>query len=308
MRRVRRLLDEGFTVEDIASEYNSSVTNIRKTIREYRLLQLAENLSGLTPAEQNALANPDLKTNPYTRFFELGHVKEYMGLSIASNGDAVIAPPRKAFDAKLKLVVKAFLNDGTFDTRTDPEQVFGSDFRKFKNSRKSSPTPKPSGPPPSPSPSPPSAPSPSPPPSGGSVVRPDRFFESLTCRVSDHRIAVVVGEIKKISPETYPISATYLLRTLIELCLRRVIDASGKWSKGHKDPTLTDLVNFALSNRDIFSSKRMGDVIQAAKKQEAFEYLNIVAHQRWMDADPATCKSVANLLRSFIRHIVEQEP
>src|SRR5262249_43382398 len=98
------------------------------------------------------------------------------------------------------------------------------------------------------------------------------------------------------------------LRTLIELCLRRVIDASGKWPKGSKDPTLTDLINFALNNRDIFSSKRMGDVIQAAKKQDAFEYLNIVAHQRWMDADPTTCKSVANLLRSFIRHIVEEEP
>lgn len=305
MRRVRRLLDEGFTVEQIATEYNSSVTNIRKTIREYRLLQLAENLTGLTAAEQKALADPDLKTNPYTRFFDLGHVKEYMGLSFSPNGDAVIAPPRKAFDAKLRLVVKAFLNDENFDTRTDPEDVLGSDFKKFK-AQASRPSPKPA-----PRKSPPLRPNPppsAPPPSGGPAVKPDRFFESLVCRVRDHRIAAVVGEIKKVSPETYPISATYLLRTLIELCLRRIIDASGKGPKSGRDPTLTDLVNFALSNRDIFSSKRMADVIQAAKKQDAFEYLNIVAHQRWMDADPATCKSVANLLRSFIRHVVEEEP
>lgn len=307
MRRVRRLLDEGFTIEQIAAEYNSSVTNIRKTIREYRLLQLAENLSGLSATEQTALADPDLKTNPYTRFFDLSQVKDYMGLSFASNGDVVIAPPRKAFDAKLKLLVKAFLKgDGTFDTRTDPEEVFGTDFKKFKASQTPGPQPKP---PQSPLPSPNPRPSPVPvPPGGGPAVRPDRFFESLVCRVQDHPIAAVVGEIKKISPETYPISATYLLRTLVELCLRRVIDASGKWPKGPKDPTLTDLVNFALNNRDIFTSKRLGDVIQAAKKQEAFEYLNIVAHQRWMDADPATCKSVANLLRAFIRHIVEEEP
>lgn len=308
MRRVRRLLDEGFTVEQIASEYNSSVTNIRKTIREHRLLQLAENLSGLTAAEQSSLADPDLKTNPYTRFFDLGFVKEYMGLSFAPNGDTVISPPRKAFDAKLKLVVKAFLkNDGTFDTRTDPEDVFGADFKKFKAQRTAAPKPKPSNPPAPPLPNPPPLPPP-PPPGGGSPVRPDRFFESLVCRVSDHRIAAVVGEIKKINPETYTISATYLFRTLVELCLRRVIDASGKWPKSSKDPALNELVNFALNNRDIFSSKRMADVIQAAKKQEAFEYLNIVAHQRWMDADPTTCKSVANLLRSFIRHIVEEEP
>lgn len=65
MRRVRRLLDEGFSVEQIATETNSSVGGIRKTIREYRLLQLAIDLAGLTVAEQAKLEDPDLKTNPY---------------------------------------------------------------------------------------------------------------------------------------------------------------------------------------------------------------------------------------------------
>jgi hypothetical protein len=87
---------------------------------------------------------------------------------------------------------------------------------------------------------------------------------------------------------------------LIELCLRRIIKASGKTIPGKHDPTLTDLVNFALGNRDIFPSKRMADVIAAAKSQQAFDYLNIVAHQKWMNADPTTVKSVANQLRNFI--------
>jgi hypothetical protein len=304
MRRVRRLLDEGFSVEQIAAEYDSSVTGIRKTIREYRLLQLAENLSGLTTAEQKKLENPDLKTNPYTRFFELSGVKEYMGLRFTPNGDVMIAPPRKTFDVKLKMIVKAFLNDNNFDTRTDPESVLGKDFEKFKSSP-ASPPPKP--PPPTP---PPAGPSPAQPPGPGPgpAVRPDRFFESLVCRVQSHAIAAVVGEIKKVTPDTYPISATYLLRTLIELCLRHIIDASGKKIGGFKDPTLSDMVNFALNNRDIFSSKRMADVIDAAKAQNAFDYLNIVVHQKWMDADSSTCKSVANTMRAFIRHVVEGEP
>jgi hypothetical protein len=71
---------------------------------------------------------------------------------------------------------------------------------------------------------------------------------------------------------------------------------------------LTEMVNFALNNRDIFPSKRMADVIDAAKSQKAFDYLNIVVHQKWMDADPAACKSVANALRAFIRHVVEGTP
>jgi hypothetical protein len=67
------------------------------------------------------------------------------------------------------------------------------------------------------------------------------------------------------------------------------------------------MVNFALNNRDIFASTRMADVISAAKSQHAFDYLNIVAHQKWMDADPTTVKSVANQLRNFIRHVVQGE-
>jgi hypothetical protein len=307
MRRVRRLLDEGFTVEQIATETKSSVGGIRKTIREYRLLQLAINLTGLNVAEQAKLDDPDLKTNPYTRFFDLGNVKEYMGISFDANGDVTIAPPRKEFDAKLRLIVKAFLNDNNFDTRTDPEDVLGERFKKFKvkpvvpvaRAPASAPTPLAPAHPPS---APPAAPS------VGPSIKPDRFFESLICRVSDNSVAAVVGEIKKVSPETYPISATYLLRTLVELCLRRIIGASGKTIPGKQDPTLTDMVNFALTNRDIFPSKRMADVIAAAKSQHAFDYLNIVAHQKWMNADPATVKSVANQLRNFIRHVVEGEP
>jgi hypothetical protein len=304
MRRVRRLLDEGFSVEQIATEYNATVGGIRKTIREYRLLQLAENLAGLTAAEQQKLEDPDLKTNPYTRFFDLGGVKEYMGISFNANGDVSIAPPRKDFDAKLKLVVKAFLNDKTFDTRTDPDEVLGAGFKKAKKAPASPPKPSP----PSAPPSVPTAPAPPPAVGGGPLIKPDRFFESLVCGVTDNSIAAVVGEIKKINPETYAISATYLLRTLIELCLRRIIDASGKSIPGKQDSTLTDMVNFALNNRDIFPSTRMADVIASAKSQRAFDYLNIVVHQKWMDADPTIVKSVANQLRNFIRHVVQGEP
>lgn len=68
------------------------------------------------------------------------------------------------------------------------------------------------------------------------------------------------------------------------------------------------MVNFALNNRDIFTSTRMADVIEAARAHKAFDYLNIVVHQKWMDADPTAVKSVANQLRNFIRHIVQGEP
>ncbi len=187
MRRVRRLLDEGFSVAQIASETNSSVGGIRKTIREYRLLELANNLTGLTIHERAKLDDPDLKTNPYTRFFELSDVRDYLGISFDESGNINIEPPRRTFDAKLKLIVKAFLNDETFDTRTDPEDVLGSDFKKFK-AKPAPPTPKLPSPKSPPPPSGPSAPAPpAPPPPGAPVsappIKPDRFFESLVCRI-----------------------------------------------------------------------------------------------------------------------------
>ena len=170
MRRVRRLLDEGFTVEQIAAETNSSVGDIRKTIREYRLLQLAVNLTGLTTSERKKLDDPDLKTNPYTRFFELGDVKEYMGISFNDSGDATMAPPRRRFDAKLKLIVRR--SSTTIpSTRTEPEDVLGADFKRFRT-KPAAPAPKPPAPTPPPPP-PPSAPPGSP--GGGPAIKPDRF-------------------------------------------------------------------------------------------------------------------------------------
>ena len=68
------------------------------------------------------------------------------------------------------------------------------------------------------------------------------------------------------------------------------------------------MVNFSLQNREkVFPNKRMGDVIEAARKQNAFDYLNIVVHQAWMNADPTVLKSTANALRNFIQFVLEDE-
>jgi ParB-like nuclease domain len=311
MRRVMRLLDEEFTVEQIAAEYQESPGKIRKTIREYRLLSIANQLKGLTRVERAKLDDPDLKTNPFTRFFDLSGVKEYLAISFSDNGTPHIEPPRKTFDTRMKLVVRAFLNEEDFDTRTDPVEVFGPDFKKFRaalKKRNATPTQakaedKKAGdftapvtpPPPSPPPSQP-------------ATKPDRFFESLSCRIQSHQIASVVFEIKKINPDLYPISGTYLLRTLIELCLRQLIKTAGLTTPGPRDPSLTDLVKFSLQNRDkVFSAKRMADVIESAYQHKSFDYLNIVAHQQWMNADPTALKSTANTLRNFIQFVLEDE-
>ena len=68
MRRVMRLLDEGFSVEQVAEQHQETASKIRKTVREFRLLSLANQLRGLTKGERTKLEDPDLKTNPFTRF------------------------------------------------------------------------------------------------------------------------------------------------------------------------------------------------------------------------------------------------
>lgn len=199
MRRVMRLLDEGFTVEQIAEQHQETPGKIRKTIKEFRLLSLAGQLKGLTKTERSKLEDPDLKTNPFTRFFDLSGVKEYLQLSFSVSGLAQIGGTRKQFDDKLIKIVRAFLNSADFDTRTDPTAVFGADFRKFKvglakpAKRKKDPKDKTSEPPPAPPPS--STPSPPRP-----ATQPDRFFERLVCRIDSNQIASVVIEIKKITP------------------------------------------------------------------------------------------------------------
>ena len=308
MRRVKRLLDEGFEVEEVAAELQESASKIRKTIREFRLLEMAGQLKGLTKDEVAKLDDPDLKTNPFTRFFDLAGVKDYFGLSFTPNGTPHILLTRKKFDERLKLVVKAYLARDDFDTRTDPADVLGAEFRIFRKQFQAKPKPakKPPAREPVSMPNPPAGPPPAPPPQPPG--RPDRFFENLGCRVTSNQIRSVVVEIRKVNPDLYPISGTYLLRTLIELCLSRLVTNSGLSIAGMRDPSLTDFVNFSLQNRGkVFPNKRMGDVIDSAHKQKLFDYLNIVAHQQWMSADPAQLKSTANTLRNFIQHVLEDE-
>ena len=314
MRRVMRLLDDGLTIEDIAGEYNATPSKVRKTIREYRLLRLAEELKGLTFAERDLLDNPDLNTNPYTRFFELDGVKEFLGLQFSPSGHPIIQPPRTKFDERVKRIARALLLGGKsskFNTRSTPSDVLGVEFAKFLKRRGATQA------------QPRSKSKQSKEEKGESIEngstptvamtqaearRPDKFFENLVCRISDNNIACVVTEIKRINPELNPICGTYLLRTLVELSLRWLITSSGKSTPGRGDPTLSELVNFSLQNRDIFPMPRMGDVIEHAKAQKSFDYLNIVVHQKWMNADSMLLKSAASQLRNFIAHIVQGTP
>jgi hypothetical protein len=199
-----------------------------------------------------------------------------------------------------------------FDTRTEPSEVLGEEFKDFLAAQQEAGTPpnKKAGDPQvsTSSPALPPEPSGTPATTTQQSPKPDRFFESLVCKVNSNQMKSVVFEIRKINPDQYPISGTYLLRTLMELCLRRLIKNSGLSISGTRDPALSDLVNFALQNRvQVFPNKRMGDVVEAAQKQKSFEYLNIVAHQQWMNADPTQLKSTANALRNFIQHVIEDE-
>ena len=74
-RRGWRLVENGMTMEEAAKRLGAKVGNIRRSVREYRLLDQVKRLSVWTPDERDVLDAEHLRVTSYLRFFQLEEAK-----------------------------------------------------------------------------------------------------------------------------------------------------------------------------------------------------------------------------------------
>lgn len=135
------------------------------------------------------------------------------------------------------------------------------------------------------------------------------FFEKVTCSVHDDILLKLTGEIRQVDHAKMPITASFLLRVLLEASLINVIKRkSGAWaklvaSKAGKDPGLSELIQYAgNANNGIYSELRICSALRAQTTRDAKDYLDLVIHSKWMIADHPTVLSAANNLRKIIEY------
>ncbi|MPT53690.1 MULTISPECIES: hypothetical protein [Delftia] len=336
MRRAVRLLDT-HSVEEVAQLLGTSVGQVRKLIRPYRLLKLALELDTWTPDERRVLEDEKLKTNPYTRLFTLTATKDALRVHFDEDQNIVSALAPEKFQSELERISRDFLlpdpaNGGKpkCDTRTDATEYFADllaenkaqgwnpNMAPVRTTRGASGEAGSSKPAAVPMTSLPIAKPPGVSQSAASQPQAPRasvFFENLQCHVQDDILIKLSGELRSVNHVKMPVAASLLLRAMFEAALVYRIRKAKKW--GHvmaaytrgkqpgRDPGLSDLITFASVHANgVFLEQNMCKTLAAGTTKSAKIYLDSMTHMKFQEADPLTLASVANNIRAIIQYIL----
>lgn len=331
MRRASKLLEAGYSLEQIAQKLGARQSVLRSSIREYRLLRYVIDFDhrAWNQSELDRLTDQTLQTNPYTRFFTLAGVKEKLGLSFDEHDHVTSSLPKNTFDQYMHHIARCFFiptppsKKPWANTRTTAEEVFAN-FTPKKNGKLGGGNAGTNG----------SVSNTTGGTAGGNTAgasanagaagdkgngkttkpksaKASVFFEKLICSVDDDRLIELTKEIKNIDPVDFPIASTMLLRALFESALTYQVRKAGKQKEmnkkaGGRDITLQMLMNFcANENNNIFTHKRAADALASFDKVGMKDHLDFIVHGRWAEADSAVVVTAGRLLRPLIKHIVE---
>ncbi|MDA7414819.1 hypothetical protein PGB34_00450 [Xenophilus arseniciresistens] len=329
MRRAARLL-EHLPVEEVAATLGTTVAQVNKLIRPYRLLKYALDLPTWSPQERLALEGDKLKTNPYTRLFTLSDTKAALKIRFDKDQNIHSDLSPSKFKKEMTRIARDFLlpdpatGQPVASTRTDTSVYFAdllgaasSDVSKKEAAsvgKNTSPTSKDEG---KSSSSPrgahPQQTDGSTNPGPAATPRASAFMENLQCHVLDDRLIKMTTEIKQINHRKRPIAAALLLRAIFECTLVYKLQQTKTWgalvkqqTTAGRDPSLADIIKFAKNfNNGVFAEQNICKMLNAHTTQTAKSYLDGITHYKYQDIDVPTLESVANNLRQVIVYILQ---
>ena len=291
MRRIARYFDGGSTIDTISSVLAISRSRATQLLRGYKLLQLAQKAPGWSTEEEKQLHDSKLITSGFTRFFTLKEARVKMDLNFNDKMEPTSGTLKDQLPGKLQQIARGFLiKDGNgktaFDTRSKAEEVLEGQPRQ-RATAKSTITP--------------------------SIKTPktSTFFEKIECKANDDSLLGLCKELRAVDYKAMPIAATMLLRSTLETALVYQIKKKRKWSTllsnhGGRDPSLSQLFTFCANVKNqVFNEVRVSNILGNQTARDAKDYLDLVTHGRWMNADPARLHSIANSLRKVITAIAE---
>jgi hypothetical protein len=304
-RRIRRLLAAGRSFQAISAEFNQSPQGLKKLMREMALLDRVQSLSGWSKEEQSVLADPQLKTNPFTRFFSLQGVRPALALKFDENGNFKSDLQDKDLNAVLQFIGRKFLipsgpkGEPEANTRTTPAEIWRQfaavDKRAAKKLQVSASV------------------------LVGKVKKKLRgrsasFFQSLECPIKHDQLQQLTKEISTIDYAEFPTAATYLVRAIIEQALDYAIGKAkldqllqSEWNTKRKqqnqsDPGLDFMLRFAIKHADKIFRGGVTKILNHWMNTKKFN--DIVIHGKWATAHPTTLEQLASFVRPLIQKIL----
>lgn len=307
MRRVGRLHDKGFDVGAIADQVEDSPGHVRKLLRQYRLLQYAIQLPRWDKGEQEQLKDQRLEPSSYLRILQVEGAPKRLGLTFDKELNISTTLPTAVFQENIHKIAKATLikdakGETQADTRSTIKDILGEETPGEKKQH---------GPPAVVSPSPSAraaakkAALPKPP-------KPDRFFETLQCRIQDDASIRLTNEIRQISPGRTPTAAAFLLRSLLEVGLEYQLRKTKNWTsligkKPGRHPDLSDVIKHCLQTPTAFAMKNVRRTLEVLHNQKTKDYLDLIVHAQYLKVNADELNSLANKTRGVIEAIFKDE-
>lgn len=295
MRRVFRYFEEGRSIDEICSALVISKGRATQLIRGYKLLEMARSAKGWSASEKQQLSDPKLVTSGFTRFFTLRDARIKLGLGFDKQQEPTSSASKAEFKELVQRIAHGFLiqNDENgrteFDTRSTASEVLDGTPRAARQAAKTKEA------------------------HTTKVKSPTAsdFFENLACLVKDNHLLKLTDELKNIEYTKRPAAACMLLRAIFECALVYQLKKKKLWTslvetKKGKDPSLDVLMSFCANEQNnVFTEKRICTLLSNSAAIQAKDYLDMVTHGRWAEADPAHLRSIAIRLRKVIAAILE---
>lgn len=262
----KALYDEykgGKSVQALARVFHLSQSDVVNFLIEYELYLETLKL-GWTAKEKEKLLDPNVAFNPPVRFLESKGHKDYVGIQFdKANLKIVFTKPDSK--KRFKHVVKNLVVDKKpgLSGPSTAEAVF-KDY--IDPSSIPAPTPTPT---PTPTPSPTPTPTPTP-----TKLKAHALFNYQVSAQSS-LLRQLMKEAKNLSSKSYPASATFLLRNILEALLKHLIDEA-KANPEKKSLSLHDAISICLGN-SVPLSKDERKVLKEVQKHH-LDYLNLGPH------------------------------
>jgi hypothetical protein len=309
MRRVGRIHDKGFDVNAIADQVEDSPPHVRKLLKQYRLLQYAIQLKGWEKEEAEQLKDQRLEPSSYLRVLQVKGAPQRLGLTFDEDLNISTTLPAPTFQESIKKIAKATLIKNAkgrteANTRSTIKDILGDETSSEKKQHGTAVIV-------SRSPSAKAAASkaalPKPP-------KPDRFFETLQCKIQDDSSIRLTNEIRQISPSRTPTAAAFLLRAILTAALEYQLEKTNNWaslvSSGKKPgwhPDLSEIIQHCLQTPGVFTIRNIRRTLEVLTSQKTKDYLDLVVHAEYLKINADELNSLANKTRGVIEAILKDE-
>ncbi|GFZ87011.1 hypothetical protein GCM10008018_36470 [Paenibacillus marchantiophytorum] len=116
-------------------------------------------------------------------------------------------------------------------------------------------------------------------------------------------------ELHRLRVSTFTLSATYLTRTLLECTLQEYLMKNqlfNEWKKPEKDPSITDLLNYCVSNRSLQNiNQNYQRTINVAFGKKDHDELNSITHGKYNLPSPDILWDIERRWRLFVKNMIE---